>query len=95
MSDEARRDLNRRLRCVHGHLAATARMIERGEDDLAVAHQLQAIRGVLAQIQVQLLRAWLSECSEWLSQPAMLEQIERDLKGILKIRRRHGFDPRR
>ena len=94
MSEGVRVDLNRRLRCVHGHLEAIARMIERGEDDLAVARQVQAVRGALTQIQVQLLRAWLSECSEGLSQPATLERIERDLKAILKIRKRREVNPR-
>ncbi len=91
MSDEARVDLGRRLRCVRGHLEAAARMVDRGDDDLAVAHQIQAVRGALMQIQVRLLRAWLSECNERLPQPGTVKQVERDLSAILKIRKQRRF----
>jgi DNA-binding FrmR family transcriptional regulator len=87
MSDEIHADLNRRLACVRGHLAATIRMIELGEDDLAVVHQLQAVRGALTQIQVRLLRVWLSECSDRMQQPDTVRQIKRELSAILKIQK--------
>ena len=86
MHDEVRADLNRRLMCVRGHLEATARMIERGEDDLAVAHQVQAVRGALTQIQVRLLR-------EWLQRPGNVQELERDLSEILQMGRRRGLKP--
>ena len=84
MPDETRADLNRRLACVRGHLAATIRMIELGEDDLAVAQQIRAVRGALTQIQIHLLRAW---AAQWLQEPADPQQIECDLTEILKCRR--------
>ncbi len=88
MYDEVRDDLDQRLKCVRGHLQATARMVECGEDDLAIAHQIQAVRGALTQIQVRLLRVWISECGQQRQQPDTLKQIERDLSAILKVRRR-------
>ena len=91
MPDEARDDLNQRLKCVHGHLQATAQMIKRGEDDLVVVHQLHAVQGALAQIQIRLLRLWLSERP----QPAEnVQQNKHDLSMILKRRRQHGFSTR-
>ncbi len=87
MPDETCLDPERRLVCVRGHLAATVRMIEYGADDLAVVHQLQAIRGALTQIQVQLLRRWLAEQVEWRQQPDQIRPVERDLQKILKRRR--------
>lgn len=84
MSDEIHADLNRRLACVRGHLAATIRMIELGEDDLAVVHQLLAVRGALNQIQVRLLRA---QADIWLRESDGLQRIECDLTEILKCRR--------
>lgn len=94
MSDKARADLDQRLRCVRGHLAATARMIEGSTDDLAVVHQLQAVHGALAQIQVRLLHVWLAEHADWLQQPDQIQQVERDLREILKRRRQHGCHSR-
>lgn len=91
MRDEARDDLSRRLRCARGHVQATTQMIEHGADDLAVVHQLHAVQGALAQIQVRLLRLWLSE---WPQSPDGVQQIERDLYDILKRRRQHGFNAR-
>jgi DNA-binding FrmR family transcriptional regulator len=91
MPDEARDDLNQRLKCVHGHLQATAQMIKRGEDDLAIVHQLHAVQGALTQIQIRLLRLWLSERP----QPSDdVRQIKRDLSAILKRRRRHEYNSR-
>jgi DNA-binding FrmR family transcriptional regulator len=87
MRDETRVDLDRRLACVRGHLQATLRMIERGEGDLAVVHQLQAVRGALTQIQIRLLRVWLSECSDRMQQPDTVRQIKRELSAILKIQK--------
>lgn len=91
MRDEARDDLSRRLRCARGHVQATTQMIEHGADDLAVVHQLHAVQGALAQIQVRLLRLWLSE---WPQPPDNIGQLERDLNKILKRRRQHGFSAR-
>ncbi len=91
MPDEARDDLNQRLKCVHGHLQATAQMIECGEDDLAVVHQLHAVQGALAQIQVRLLRVWLNER---LQPPDNVRQIKRALSEILKRWRQHEYHAR-
>ena len=91
MPDEARDDLNQRLKCVHGHLQATAQMIKRGEDDLVVVHQLHAVQGALTQIQIRLLRVWLSERP----QPSDdVRRIKRDLPEILKRWRQHGNNSR-
>ena len=89
MCDEARIDLSRRLACVRGHLEATARMIERGEDDLVVAHQLRAVRGALVQIQVRLLRSQLDRWVDQLIEPGVIENA---LIEILKTQRRHEFN---
>jgi DNA-binding FrmR family transcriptional regulator len=91
MRDEVRDDLDRRLRCARGHLQATAQMIEHGENDLAVVHQLHAVQGALTQIQVRLLRVWLSE---WSQPPANVQQIEHELSKVLKRQRQHGFSAR-
>jgi DNA-binding FrmR family transcriptional regulator len=80
MRDEGRDDLDRRLRCVHGHLIAIARMLDRGEDDLKVAHQIQAVQGALTQIQVRLLRAQLDR---WMNQPLEPGMLEKALIEIL------------
>jgi DNA-binding FrmR family transcriptional regulator len=87
MRDDTCTDILKRLACTRGHLEAIVHMVERGEDDLAVAHQIQAVGGAITQIQVRLLRAWLSECNEQLPQPATHARMERDLKAILKIRK--------
>ncbi len=65
-SDATRVDALNRLACVRGHLKATAQMVERGDQDLAIVHQLHAVRGALVQIQIQLLR---DQFERWANQP--------------------------
>jgi DNA-binding FrmR family transcriptional regulator len=89
MSDTACADVLKRLACVGGHLDAIAQMVERGEDDLAVAHQIQAVRGALVQIQVRLLRVQLDW---WADQTTEPDVIENALIEILKMRRPHEFN---
>jgi DNA-binding FrmR family transcriptional regulator len=84
MSDAARTDVLKRLACVRGHLEATAQMVERGDNDRAIAHQLRAVRGALVQIQVRLLRA---QIDRWANQPIDPRAIECDLSEILKTRK--------
>ena len=84
MSDAARTDMLKRLACVRGHLEATVQMVERGADDLAVAHQLRAVRGALVQIQVRLLRA---QIDRWACLPIDPRTIECDLSEIMKTRK--------
>ena len=84
MSDASHADVLKRLACVRGHLDAIAQMVERGDDDLAVAHQLRAVRGALVQIQVRLLRA---QIDRWANQPIDPRAIECDLSEIVKTRR--------
>lgn len=86
MSDATRVDMLNRLACVRGHLNAAAQMVERGDDDLAVAHQLRAVRGALVQIQVRLLRA---QIDRWTDQAIEPDVIETALIEILKTRRLH------
>jgi len=91
MRDDVCADLHGRLRCVRGHLSAIARMLERGDDDLKVVHQLWAVQGALTQIQVRLLRAQLDQ---WAAQPIEPGMIENALIEILKMRRPHEFNVR-
>ncbi len=81
MPDAIRTDVLKRLACVCGHLEAIMHMVERGDDDLAVAHQLRAVRGALVQIQVRLLRA---QVDQWANQPIDPRVIEYDLSEIVK-----------
>ncbi|CAG0937693.1 hypothetical protein TFLX_06642 [Thermoflexales bacterium] len=90
-SDATRVDVLNRLACVRGHLNATRYMVERDDRDLVVAQQLYAVRGALAQIQIRLLRAWLSE---WPRPTDDVQQIERDLPKIFKKRRQRGNNSR-
>jgi DNA-binding FrmR family transcriptional regulator len=87
MSDALRADVLKRLACLRGHLHATTQMVERGDNDLAIVHQLYAVRGALTQIQVRLLRGWLAEQAERLQQPDHIQQVERDLREMAKSRR--------
>jgi DNA-binding FrmR family transcriptional regulator len=91
MRDDVSADVLKRLACVQGHLEATAQMVAGGEDDLAVAHQVHAIRCALIQIQVRLLRAQLDR---WADQPIEPGVIENTLIEILKMRRPHEFNVR-
>jgi DNA-binding FrmR family transcriptional regulator len=75
----------KRLACVRGHVEAIAQMVERGADDLAVAHQLRAVRGAMVQIQVRLLRA---QIDRWANQAMASRPIASDLNAIVKIRKR-------
>ena len=84
MSDATRVDVLNRLACVRGHLNATTQMVERGDHDLAVTHQLRAVRGALVQIQIRLLRA---QRDQWVNHPGNLRTIERDLEEIVKTRK--------
>jgi DNA-binding FrmR family transcriptional regulator len=86
MSDAVCTDALKRLACVRGHVEAIAQMVERGDDDLAIAHQLRAVRGALIQIQVRLLRAQLDR---WADQPIEPAVIENALIEIMKTRRQH------
>jgi DNA-binding FrmR family transcriptional regulator len=85
MSDTAQADVLKRLACVRGHVEAIAQMVERGADDLAVAHQLRAVRGAMVQIQVRLLRA---QIDRWANQAMASRPIASDLNAIVKIRKR-------
>jgi len=85
MPDAAHADALKRLACVRGHVEAIAQMVERGDDDLAVAHQLRAVRGALVKIQVHLLRA---QIDRWANQPIVPHAIECDLNEIVKTRKR-------
>ena len=85
MSDSARAEVLNRLACVRGHLNATRQMVERGDHDLAVAHQLHAVRRAVVQIQVQLLRTQLAR---WADDPIDPGAIECDLAEIMKSRKR-------
>ena len=85
MSDAVHADALKRLACVRGHVEAIAQMVERGDDDLAVAHQLRAVRGALVQIQVRLLRAGFDR---WSDQPIARRALECDLAAIVKTRKR-------
>jgi len=91
MRDAVCADVLNRLACVRGHLEATAQMVERDEEALAVVHQVRAIRGALIQIQVRLLRAQLAQ---WADQPIDPGMIENALIEILKMRRPHEFNVR-
>lgn len=86
MFDAAHADALQRLACVRGHVEAIAQMVERGDADLAVAHQLRAVRGALVQIQVCLLRAQLDRWADQAIEPAVIENA---LIEILKTRRQH------
>ena len=85
MSDAAQADAQKRLACVRGHVEAIAQMVERGDDDLAVAHQLRAVRGAMVQVQVRLLRA---QIDRWANQTTASRPIASDLNAIVKIRKR-------
>ena len=91
MRDDVCADVLKRLACVRGHLEATAQMIERSEEALAVVHQVRAIQGALTQIQVRLLRAQLDR---WADQPIEPRVIEDALTEILKMWRSHEFNVR-
>jgi DNA-binding FrmR family transcriptional regulator len=91
MSDTAHADALKRLACVRGHVEAIAQMVERGDNDLAVAHQLRAVRGALVQIQVRLLRAGFDRWADQLIEP---DVIENALIEILKTRRQHESNTR-
>jgi DNA-binding FrmR family transcriptional regulator len=91
MRDDVSADVLKRLACVRGHLAATAQMVERGDEAFAVIHQVHAIRCALIQIQVRLLRAQLDR---WADQPIEPGVIENTLIEILKMRRPHEFNVR-
>ena len=84
MRDDARTDIQKRLACARGHLEATLHMVERGDHDLAVAHQLCAVRGALIQIQVRLLRA---QIERWTDPSIDLHAIEYDLSEIVITRK--------
>ena len=85
MSDATHADVLNRLACVRGHLKATTQMVERGDHDLAVVHQLHAVCGALLQIQVQLLRA---QFASWANHPIDPRAFECDLEEIVKTRKR-------
>ena len=85
MSDTAHEDVLKRLACVRGHVEAIAQMVECGDDDLAVAHQLRAVRGAMVQVQVRLLRA---QIDRWANQAMASRSIASDLNEIVKIRKR-------
>jgi DNA-binding FrmR family transcriptional regulator len=86
MRDEACADVLKRLACVRGHIEAIGRMIERGEDDLAVAHQLLAVQRALDKVQVRILRARCPQISERLEHSSNRPQVEHDLREIFGTR---------
>ncbi len=85
MSDVTDADILIRLACVHGHLKATIQMVERGEQDLAIAHQLHAVRGALLKVQVQLLRA---QIERWADPSIDIRTIKSEVEEIVKTRKR-------
>ena len=85
MSDATRAAVLTRLACVRGHLKATIQMVEHGDQDLAIAHQLHAVRGALLKIQVEVLRAQLDH---WANGPAERRALESALIELVKRRKR-------
>jgi DNA-binding FrmR family transcriptional regulator len=84
MRDRARLDLLKRLACVRGHVRATTQMIERGEDDLAVVHQLQAVCGALRQIRIRL---WRMHILDWPDSSEREQHIARVVKEMSEVYR--------
>ena len=84
MSDVTDADVLNRLACVRGHLKATIQMVEHGDQDLAIVHQLHAVRGALLKIQVEVLRA---QFDYWASRPTEWRALESALAELVKIRK--------
>ena len=84
MSDTACAEVLNRPACVRGHLKATIHMVEHGDQDLAIVHQLHAVRGALLKIQVEVLRA---QFDYWANRPTEQRALESTLAELVKIRK--------
>ncbi len=62
MEQNQQADVLRRLRCIEGHVRGVARMIEDGEDCLALLLQIKALHGALAKVSQVLMREHLTNC---------------------------------
>lgn len=60
-SEEGRKDISRRLRRVEGQLRGVIRMIEEGENCLAVAQQLSAARKALDSVFFRMTVCYLEQ----------------------------------
>jgi len=67
-SRELQKEVVRRLRNVQGHLAGLERMVENGQDCVAVLQQLAAARAALGKITELVLEGYVAECLAKLQQ---------------------------
>ena len=85
MRDETRRDVERRLRSVAGHVQGVLRMVESETYCIDLLRQLEAVEQALRKVRQRLLQDHLDTCVTTAIQGRDVKERERVLRELLEV----------